>query len=172
MCQNQCEYCGRDLETMNDRKKYCSGSCRTMAWRVRFKERGGRPPEMCRKKSCRLCGKEYRNPKVGQVYCRQGCREIARTNFGWLLMTHSMPDRQRIIEHYESLSKRERVAYLKRVPRGKYHAAIPGDMVTCPECRRSFQLLETKQIYCHDNCGKRARRRKHRRASVLRQRMA
>lgn len=70
-----CEGCGRDFETRNEQRLYCSQSCRKKVARQRavaLKRLGQRS------RQCKVCGSHFDGPK-NKFYCSQRCYKKAQT---------------------------------------------------------------------------------------------
>ena len=140
-----CPVCGKNFETHNKRKKYCSPEC----YRVAKKETHKRYKQAHRKtakKFCAICGKEF-EPVGSQKYCSPECAKKA-----------FKASRRKYRRKYRQAKREERKKNL--LTNGKICAIcgdefIPtnGSQKYCsPECSRIANNLKLKQIKLHKVC--------------------
>ncbi|WP_420806056.1 helix-turn-helix domain-containing protein [Propionimicrobium lymphophilum] len=66
-----CEWCGRELTSVDPRARFCSSACRHQSWRA----------GLHRPKTCQACGQTFNAlDKPGQQYCSHAC--YVRSRFG------------------------------------------------------------------------------------------
>lgn len=72
----KCEICGKEFETTNFNKKYCSPECAKQGLKIRDARRRGADII----KDCPICGERFEIGKNGALtkYCSQGCADEAR----------------------------------------------------------------------------------------------
>lgn len=74
-----CKYCGKEFETSNDRKIYCSDVCSQKYGRENFKDRREKYKVDHKKEEyrnvCPVCGNQYVSNTPQQIYCSFKCKD-------------------------------------------------------------------------------------------------
>lgn len=71
--RRECKECGREYETNDGKRKYCSRTCYDAYQLKRHKA-----PE---KRHCLVCGTEFETTHWVKRYCSESCRKTARETF-------------------------------------------------------------------------------------------
>ena len=67
----KCDKCGKEFETFNAKKRWCSGSCAQFAWRKA-------QPKKTEIKTCPTCTKEFQVTNEHKKYCSSECKEAKK----------------------------------------------------------------------------------------------
>lgn len=66
----KCAYCGKPAHSTRNDVKYCSASCRTLAWKQRWKIRR-------HQRVCAACGVHFVSQRSDALYCSRACKQRA-----------------------------------------------------------------------------------------------
>lgn len=131
-----CEYCGKPLQT-KQQKKYCCIDCRNKAnERIAAQLRHAQAKTVTR--ICKFCGEEY-HPGVGGrlKYCSDKCYSLAQRDYARI---------RAMIRRGETPAEEEDRRCLVcgvKLPATLHHA-----QTTCsPECRQKFKCLYSRERY-------------------------
>jgi predicted nucleic acid-binding Zn ribbon protein len=69
----QCDNCGKEFESSNERRKYCSDKCRDQGGIQNRKKQKAQ----ARKCKCQVCGETFIPPRKDAKFCSDKCRQTA-----------------------------------------------------------------------------------------------
>lgn len=69
----QCDFCGKEFESDNERRKYCCENCTNQAGIKNRKEKNAQ----ARKRKCQVCGETFIPPRNDAKFCSDKCKQSA-----------------------------------------------------------------------------------------------